>query len=81
MALTQAEKDRKRRDTLQKGGGKNVLLRLRRDEVAALDSLCRFYDLNKGEVIAKLLIEEHRRMAAIPISDPEALRKYTAKKG
>lgn len=37
MALTQAEKDRKRRDTLQKGGGKNVLLRLRRDEVAALD--------------------------------------------
>ena len=79
MPLTQAERDRKRLATLKEGGGKNILLRLRREEVAALDSLCRFYDLNKGEVMAKLLIEEHRRMAAVLISDPEALRKYAAK--
>lgn len=79
MALTQAEKDRKRLATLKAGGGKSVLLRLRREEVAALDSLCRFYGLNKGETMAKLIIEEHRRMAAILISDPEELRKYTKK--
>ena len=79
MALSQSERDRKRLDRLKAGGGKNVLLRLRRDEVAALDCLCRFHGLNKGEVMSKLIIEEHRRVAAILLSDPEALREYTAK--
>ena len=51
MVMSQAEKDSKRRETLKSGGGKNVLLRLRLDEVAALDCMCQFHGLNKGEVI------------------------------
>ncbi len=79
MPLSQAERDRKRLAALKESGGRNVLLRLHRQEVAALDCLCRFHRLNKGEVMAKLIIEEHRRVAAILLSNPEALRKYTAK--
>ena len=76
MPLTQAEKDKKRLDKLKAGGGKNVLLRLRREETAALDFLARYYDMNKGEVIAKLIREENRRITSSIMSDPEARERF-----
>jgi len=80
MPQSQAERDRKRLDKLKESGGKNVLLRLHREETKALDFLCRYHGLNKGEVMAKLILEEHRRIAAILLSDPQALKKYTSKR-
>ena len=79
MALTQAEKDRKRLEALKKSGGKNALLRLHREEVKALDFLCRFYGLGKGETVAKLIMEEARRVSSLLLSSPEELRRYVDK--
>ena len=79
MALTQAEKDRKRRDELKKSGGKNVLLRLPRQETKALDFLCRYYGLGKGETVAKIIMEESKRISTLLLSNPEELRKFIEK--
>lgn len=79
MPLTQAERDRKRLDKLKESGGKNVLLRLPRQEIQALDFLCRYHGLGKGETVAKLIMEEARRVSSVLLSDPEKLREYTAK--
>ncbi|MHB1286471.1 MAG: hypothetical protein ACYCYP_07915 [Leptospirales bacterium] len=79
MALSQAERDRKRLDDLKKSGGKNVLLRLHREETQALDFLCRFHSLGKGETVAKLIMEEARRVSSLLLSDPAELRKYVGK--
>jgi len=76
MALTQSEKDRKRLSKLKEGGGKNVLLRLRREETAALDLLARYHGLNKGEMVARLILDEHRRLASLVMSDPEARDRF-----
>jgi hypothetical protein len=76
MAMTQAQKDRKRLDALKASGGKNVLLRLRREETAALDRLCRFHDIGKGEMIVRLIREESQRMAALVFSDPVARERF-----
>lgn len=76
MPLTQAEKDRKRLDLLKKSGGKNVLLRLHRQEVAALDRLCRFHGLGKGEMVARIIREESQRLAALVLSDPDARERF-----
>jgi len=76
MPLSQTERDRKRLETLKEGGGKNVLLRLRREETAALDLLARYHGLNKGEVMAKLILDEHRRLASLIMSDPEARDRF-----
>ncbi|MHB1934815.1 MAG: hypothetical protein ACYCR5_10645 [Leptospirillum sp.] len=73
MPLSQAERDRKRLDKLKEGGGKNVLLRLRREETAALDFLCRYHGLGKGEMVAKLIMDENRRVGGILLFDPEVL--------
>ena len=79
MALTQAEKDRKRLDELKKSGGKNVLLRLHRQETKALDFLCHYYGLGKGETIAKIVMEESRKVSGILLSNPEKLREFIEK--
>ncbi|MHB1927620.1 MAG: hypothetical protein ACYCRD_10205 [Leptospirillum sp.] len=63
-------------DKLKQAGGKNVLLRLRRQEVDALDFLCRYYEMNKGEVLSKLIHEENRRISTLIMSDPEARAKF-----
>ncbi|MHB1285304.1 MAG: hypothetical protein ACYCYP_01870 [Leptospirales bacterium] len=57
MPLSQAERDRKRLDALKKSGVKNVLLRLHREESKALDFLCRYHGLGKGEVVDKRIME------------------------
>lgn len=79
MALTQAEKDRKRLDTLKKSGGKNVLLRLHREETAALTFLSKYYDMDKEKVMAKLIMERAREVSSLLLSNPEELRKYVGK--
>ena len=79
MPLSQAERDRKRLTTLRESGGKNVLLRLHREETAALDFLCRYYGLGKGETVAKIIMEESRRVSGVLMSDPEKLREYVSK--
>lgn len=79
MALTQAEKDRKRREELKKSGGKNVLLRLPRQETKALDFLCRYYGLGKGETVAKIIMEESKRISALLLSNPDKLREFVEK--
>ena len=50
-----------------------------RQETKALDFLCRYYGLGKGETVAKILMDEIRRVSGILMSDPEELSKYTAK--
>ena len=80
MPLSQAERDKKRLATLRESGGKNVLLRLRREETAALDFRTRYYSMDKGKVVAKIIMEEARRVSGILMSDPVKLREYTAKK-
>ena len=79
MALTQAEKDRKRREELKKSGGKNVLLRLPRQVTKALDFLCRYYGLGKGETVAKIIMEESKRISALLLSNPDKLREFVEK--
>lgn len=79
MPLTQAERDRKRLDKLKESGGKNVLLRLHREETAALTFLAKFYDQDKGKVMARLILEEARRVSAILLSNPKARAEYLAK--
>ena len=79
MALTQAEKDRKRLDALKKSGGKNVLLRLHREEVTALTFLSRYYGIDKGKLMAKIILEEARRVSSLLLSDPDKLREYAGK--
>jgi len=76
MPLSQSERDRKRLEKLKQAGGKNVLLRLRREETAALDMLSRYYDITKGDLMAKLIIEESRRLATLIMSDPEARERF-----
>ena len=76
MPLSQAERDRKRLAALKKSGGKNVLLRLHRQETQALDFLCRYYGLGKGETIAMIIMEEARRVSSLLLSNPAELRKY-----
>ena len=80
MPLSQAERDRKRLDKLKESGGRNVLLRLHREEVAALTFLARYYDMDKGKVMARLIMEEARRVSVILMSDPVKLREYARKK-
>ena len=63
MPLSQAERDRKRLAALKESGGKNVLLRLPRQETKALDLLCQYYGLGKGETVAKLMGEIFGRSA------------------
>ncbi len=79
MPQSQAERDRKRLDTLKKSGGKNVLLRLHREETAALTFLSRYHDMDKGKLMARLILEEARRVSTLLLSDPEKLREYTSK--
>ena len=79
MALTQAEKDRKRRDELKKSGGKNVLLRLPRQEVKALDFLSQYYSMDKGKVVAKIIMEESKRISTLLLSNPDKLREFVEK--
>lgn len=79
MSMTQAERDRKRLAALKESGGKNILLRLHRQETQALDFLARYYDMDKGKVMARLIMEESRRVSALLMSDPGKLREYTAK--
>ncbi|WP_036081707.1 hypothetical protein [Leptospirillum ferriphilum] len=76
MPLSQAERDRKRLEKLKQAGGRNVLLRLRREETAALDFLSRYHGLGKGEMVAKLITEENRRISALIMSDPEARARF-----
>ena len=76
MPLTQAEKDKKRLEKLKQAGGRNVLLRLRREETAALDFLCRYHAIGKGEMVAKLIREENRRLATLIMSDPDARARF-----
>lgn len=75
MPLSQAERDRKRLAALKESGGKNVLLRLHRQETQALDFLCRYHGLGKGEMVAKLILEEARRVSSLLLSNPEKLRE------
>lgn len=79
MPTSQAERDRKRLDKLRESGGKNVLLRLHREETAALTFLSRYYDLDKGKLMARLIMEESRRVSTLLLSDPEKLREYVGK--
>ena len=79
VPTSQAERDRKRLAALKESGGKNVLLRLHRQEVKALDFLCRHHDMNKGELMAYLLMEESRRVSTLLLSNPEELRKFVEK--
>ncbi len=79
MPLSQAERDRKRLAALKESGGRNVLLRLHREEVKALDFLCRYYGLGKGETVAKIIMEESRRVSTLLLSNPGELRKYVEK--
>ncbi len=79
MPLTQSERDRKRLDKLRESGGRNVLLRLHREEIKALDFLCRYHGLGKGETIARIIMEEARRVSSLLLSDPVKLREYTGK--
>ena len=79
MPLSQAERDRKRLAALKKSGGKNVLLRLHRQETQALDFLCRYYGLGKGETVAKLIMEESKRISTLLLSNPDKLREFVEK--
>lgn len=79
MPLTQAERDRKRLAALKESGGKNVLLRLPREEVRTLDFLARHYNMDKGKIMAKLIMEEARRVSSLLLSNPEELRRYVEK--
>jgi len=79
MPTSQRERDRKRLDKLKESGGKNVLLRLHREEVKALDFLSRYHGLGKGETVAKLIMEEARRVSSLLLSDPDKLREYAEK--
>ncbi len=79
MSMTQAERDRKRLAALKESGGKNILLRLHRQETQALDFLARYYDMDKGKVMARLIMEESRRVSALLMSDPAKLREYASK--
>ncbi|MHB8421666.1 MAG: hypothetical protein ACYDAM_02685 [Leptospirales bacterium] len=78
MPQSHSERDRKRLEKLKTGGGKNVLLRLRREETAGLDFLTRYYDLNKGDLMAKLIIEENMRLATLIMSDPDVRARFIA---
>ncbi len=51
-------------------------MRLRREEAAALDFLARYCDMNKGDVVSKLIIEENRRLASLIVTDPEARARF-----
>ena len=79
MPLSQAERDRKRLAALKESGGKNVLLRLHRQEVAALNFLAKYHDMGKGELMAYLLMEENRRVSSLLLSDPDKLREFIEK--
>ena len=76
MPLSQSERDRKRLDKLRQSGGKNVLLRLHREETKALDFLARYYSMDKGKLMARLIMEEARRVSSLLLSNPAELRKY-----
>ena len=79
MPLTQAERDRKRLAALKESGGRNVLLRLHRQEVKALEFLAKYHDMDKGELMAYLLMEESKRISTLLLSNPEELRKFIEK--
>ena len=79
MPLTQAERDRKRLAALKESGGRNVLLRLHRQEVKALEFLAKYHDMDKGKLMARLIMERAREVSSLLLSNPEELRKYVGK--
>jgi hypothetical protein len=79
MPLSQAERDRKRLAALKESGGKNVLLRLHRQEVAALTFLTKHHDMDKGKLMAYLLMEESKRVSSLLLSNPDKLREFVEK--
>ncbi len=79
MPLSQAERDRKRLAALKESGGRNVLLRLHRQEVAALNFLAKYHDMDKGKLMAYLLMEESRRVSSLLLSNPDKLREFVEK--
>ena len=60
-------------------GGKNVLFRLHRQKVKALDFLCRYYGLGKEETVAKIIMEESKRISTLLLSNPDKLREFIEK--
>jgi hypothetical protein len=79
VPLSQAERDKKRLAELKKSGGGNVLLRLHRQEVAALNFLAKYHDMDRGRLMAYLLTEESSRVSSLLLSNPGKLRKYIEK--
>ncbi len=79
VPTSQAERDRKRLAALKESGGKNVLLRLHRQEVKALEFLAKYHDMDKGKLMAYLLMEESKRISTLLLSNPEELRKFVEK--
>ena len=60
-------------------GGRNVLLRLHRQEVKALEFLAKYHDMDKGKLMAYLLMEESRRVSTLLLSNPDKLREFVEK--